>query len=394
MTGQAGGSSHRSRRRVALAGCLLVALLLSVGGLVPVSGSTAAPALQNDQPGNDTRANDTVPTTPDGQLAPFNETTPGADVGPAPRVPTGGDGAAARADASATDTGRVQPPDDNLTVTVADNQSVRAGNAASVVLEVENDGDEEATDIVVTLEPPAGALTLGSPAAPQPSQSVYIEDIWPGDTETIDVDIAAADVEPGTYPLYARVQYTIDEDDDDDDDDDDDGDDEDDDDDDDDDNETVVTGGPSVLGLPVTESQPFDVTPVDGDIPVDGEGIYEVRITNDGNETVTGAVAVMNVSPPLTSESPTAYIGPLESGESETVRFPLESSTDAIETTASATLSITYDTGTGERTSTDPMAIPVSIADTNEETDVDSLAPFALVGVVLLLAAVWWIRRR
>lgn len=388
MTGQAGGggSSRSSRARVTLAGCLLVALLLFGGGVAPVSSDTAAAALQNEQTGNDTRV---------------NETAPGADVETAPRVPTGEEQAVAGTNASATGTVRVRPSDDNLTVSVADNQSVRAGGVATVVLEVTNDGDEEVTDIVVTLQSPAGALTLGSPTAPRATQSVYLEDIWPGDTETIDVDIAAAEVEPGTYPLYARVQYTIDEDDDDDGDDGEDdngngsGDDTDDDDEDDDDaNETVETGGPSVLGIAVIESQSFDVTPVNGDIPVDGEGIYEVRITNDGNETVTDAVAVMNVTPPLTSESPTAYIGTLDPGESKTVRFPLESSTDAIETTASATLAITYDTGTGDRTSTDPMPLPVSIVDAEEEADVDSLAPFAFVGVVLILAAVWWIRRR
>ncbi|MDS0475297.1 hypothetical protein [Natrinema sp. 1APR25-10V2] len=394
MTGQADGSSRNRSRRAVLVGCCVLVALATIGGSVTVSGSISTPtaALQDEPSGNETGGAGPTAAETAGQRAPSNESPPGADAEPQP--PTGGEPpGGVGADAAATDGPIVQAAEANVTVAVADNQSVRAGDAATVVLEVTNDGDQQATDIVVTLRAPAGALSFGS-VPPRATQSVYLEEVWPGDTESIDVDIAAAGVEPGRYPLYASVQYAVDED----------AADEtgadvnetdaDDAENDDEDDETVETGGPTVLGIPVAESRSFDVEPVNGAIPVDGTGVYEVRITNDDDEAVTGVVAALNVSPPLSTESPTAYVGTLEAGESETVRFPLESSTDAIETTASAAITVTYDTGTGQRTGADPVPVPVSIAETDEEADVDSVAPFAAVAVAFALAAGWWIRRR
>ncbi|QLG49045.1 COG1361 S-layer family protein [Natrinema halophilum] len=396
MTGQADGSKRYVRRRTGVAGCLLVALVISSVPAAFIAGPTAAVALQDGPARNDTNTNDSTATQTSGQRTPPGGTSPEIESDTAPRGVTDQEAAAALGDeTSAAEIPRARPPDENVTVAVAENQSVRAGDAATIALEVTNDGDEEVTDVVVTVRALDSALTLGSADARQATQSVYLEDIWSGDTETVDLDIAAADVEPGTYPLFASVRYTIDEDDDEDDefgdviDDDTDTDS----DDEDDANETVVADGLSPMGLSVVESRSLDVTPRNGGIPVDGTGTYEVEITNDGTEPVMSLVAAINVSPPLSTDSPTAYIGMLDPGESETVRFPLESSTDAVETTASATVVLTYDTGTGQRTSTDPVPIPVSIVD-DEEADIDSVAPFAAVAVIFVLAAIWWLRRR
>jgi len=93
-------------------------------------------------------------------------------------------------------------------------------------------------------------------------------------------------------------------------------------------------------------------------VPVDGESVYEVQ-QNDGNESVTGVVATVEAQPPLSSESPTAYVrNALESGDSETVRFGLESSTDAIETTTSVTITLAYDTDAGDRTNAGRFRFP------------------------------------
>ncbi|WP_408957367.1 COG1361 S-layer family protein [Natrinema sp. 74] len=401
MTGQAGGSSPKRPRRAVIAGCCVLVALSMVGSATAVSTIVDPPgaALQNDPFGNESGVRNSTAGESAGQRAPSNESPLEADAGP--RAPTGGEPPATP---GAGDIAAIQPirqaAEANVTVAVADNQSVRASDAATVVLEVTNDGDRQATDIVVTLRTPAGALSFGS-ASPRATQSIYLKDIWPGDTESVDVDVAAAAVEPGRYPLYASVQYAVDEDDETDDDvnvTDGDGvtggEDDEFDDDDDDDDETVVTGGPTALGIPVTDSRSLDVEPVTGEIPVDGTGVYAVQVTNDDAEPVTGVVAALNVSPPLSTESPTAYVGTLEAGESETVHFPLESSTDAIETTASAVIALSYDTGTGRRTTADPIPVPVSIVESDEEADVDAVAPFAAVAVVLILAAVWWLRRR
>ncbi|WP_256393722.1 COG1361 S-layer family protein [Natronoarchaeum rubrum] len=380
------------RRRSIVAGLLLVAAVVWVGAGAAAALPSDAPnaALQDGTPNNESATNDTTAgATTDQQdgTPPQNDSDaqPGTDAG-----------APAADDSTTAGPPPIAEPDENVTVAVVENQSVPAGASTTLSLEVENDGDGRVRDLVVTLQTPGDALILGSLDAPQATRSVYVEELQPGRTETVDLDVGAAAVEPGTYPLFASVQYAVDVDDDDDDgigndtDDDDDGDDGDNDD------ETEIVGpsGPAVLGVPVTDAVSFDVTPVESEIPVDGSGVYSVRITNEGNETATGVVATLATGPPLTSESPTAYVGTLEPDASATVRFALESSSDAIETTASASIAVGWETDAGDRASADPVSVPVDVADADDETDVDSVAPFVAVALVLAIATVWWFRRR
>jgi len=209
-------------------------------------------------------------------------------------------------------------------------------------------------------------------------QSISVADLRAGDTETVDIEVAAARVDPGTYPLFAGVQYRIDA--------------ESTDDEmtsmkpdetnDDEETEIVRTGGPTLLGIAVNESRSFDVTPVTDSVPVDGESVYEVQQERRQRKSVTGVVATVEAQPPLSSESPTAYVGTLESGDSETVRFGLESSTDAIETTTSVTITLAYDTDAGDRTNAEPVPVPVMIVDADEDTDANSVVPFITVARV------------
>ncbi|MGM0388953.1 MAG: COG1361 S-layer family protein [Natrinema limicola] len=377
MTDAKRASTRRRRRRTVVVTFVLAAVVFASGTgsvtALPDGGGVVAP--QVSAPDNVTERNESTPTA-DGE-----GTANGAAVRPRPHPES-----PAPADTEAIDTSRtgpstaetagfpvLQPADDNVTVAVAENETVRAGETTTMTFEVTNDGDEDVTDVVVTLQS-TGMVTFGPPTAPQPSQSISLEELDDDETETVTIDVGSASVEPGDYPVFATVQYTLDEDDTDD--------------------ETVVTGGPSPVPIPVDDARSFDITPVRDQIPVDGSGVYTVRVTNDGSETVTDVVATLNVTPPLSSESPTAYIGRLEGGESETVRFALESSTDAIETTTGVAVTLIYDTETGDRTSTDPVTTQVTIADTDEPTDVDSVAPFAAVAVVFVLAAIWWFRRR
>jgi len=221
-------------------------------------------------------------------------------------------------------------------------------------------------------------------------QSISVADLRAGDTETVEIEVAAARVDPETYPLFVGVQYRIDAESPDDEDDLDETDETNDDE----EAEIVRTGGPTLLGIAVDESRSFDVTPESDEVPVDGQSVYEVRPANDGDESVTGVVATVEAQPPLSSESPTAYVGTLEPGDSGTARFALESSTDAIETTTSVTITLSYDTDAGDRTSAEPVSVPVVIADADEDTDIDSVVPFVTVALAFVLAAIWWVRRR
>lgn len=388
MTGRLLGSGRRS----ILAGLLLIAAVVWVGAGTAAALPTDVPSatLQDGTPNNESATND---TTGGATTAQQDGAPPQNDSAAEP----GNDAGAPAAESTTAGPPTIVEPDENVTVAVTENQSVRAGASTTLSLEVENDGDDRVRDLVVTLQTAGDALMLGSLDAPQATRSVYVEELQPGRTETIDLDVGAAAVEPGTYPLFASVQYAVDVDGDDDEvgnDTDGDADDDDDDNDADDEDVAVVASGPTVLGVPVTDAVSFDVTPVESEIPVDGSGVYSVRITNDGNETATDVVATLATGPPLTSESPTAYVGTLEPNASATVRFALESSSDAIETTASASITVNWETDAGDRASADPVSVPVDVADADDETDADSVAPFVAVALVLVLAAVWWFRRR
>ncbi|SFS87733.1 COG1361 S-layer family protein [Halostagnicola kamekurae] len=280
----------------------------------------------------------------------------------------------------------VQGPEGAVTVAVAENESIRAGTSGSIELEVTNDGDRSATDIVVSLQASDGAIAFGPLATPRPTRSIAVEDLSPDEAATVGVDVVATRVDPGTYPLFATAQYRVDADsreidrqnvsapaesD-----------------------QIVETSGPTMLEVEITDAPSFDVTPVGDGVPIDGERSYAVRIENVDDERVTGVTATIEAGPPLSSESPTAYVGALEGGESETVRFGLESSSDAVETTTSVALSLSYDAGSGERASADPVQVPVAIVEEDDDADVDSVGPFIAVGLVLVLAAIWWVRRR
>ncbi|QFU81782.1 COG1361 S-layer family protein [Natronorubrum aibiense] len=379
MTREGATPQQRRRHRIAV-GCLVLVLVGFCGVATPVAAASSDTAtagylqVQEDQPGNETEVNDSAAAGDDGALPP--EQRP-ENESPTP-LPTEDVPEEFPQAPSTIDSFPVQGPEGDVIVEIDDDQSVRAGDTTTIDLEVTNDGDEDVTDVVVTFQAPDGSVTLGSPTAPQATQSVYFEELQDGETEQFDIDVTASRVDSGTYPLFATVQYRVD-----DDDDDDNGDD-----------EPAETSGPSVLGIDVDDAHPLEITPVETDVPVDSDAVYEARVTNDGNETITGIVATLEVGPPLSSESPTAYVGTLESGESTAVRFGLESSSDAIETSTNVAISLTYDTGSGERTSTTPSPYPVSITDTDEETDVDSIGPFVAVAVVFVLAAIWWLRRR
>ncbi|UTF52201.1 COG1361 S-layer family protein [Natronosalvus rutilus] len=386
MTGQQDASSRQNRRLVVLGHVVLIVgfLVGALSGAAVLQADTAAANVQDDSAGNETG------TDPDSAGA--NATDDGRDDGneSGQFPPIDGEVGLPHEGSATAGPAIVQAPADDIEVAVAEGQSVRAGGATTVTLEVTNDGDDDAMDVVVTLQAPDGTLSLGAPNAPQAEQSVSLGDLEEDETETVDVRVAAAAVEPGTYPVFATVQYLVEDGDEGDDggNGDDNGDNGDD--------EAVVIGGPSVLAIDLEERPRLGVTPVDGTVPVDGDGVYEVRISNDGTEPVSGVVATLEAGPPLSSESPTAYVGTLHPGESETVRFALESSSDAIETTTSATITLTYETGhDGDgQTATNPISVPVSLVESDGEADVESIAPFVVVAFVFALALLWWYRRR
>lgn len=356
MTGRAGAGSARRDGRTA---ALTVAVVLVVAGAAVGPAAAIAPAspfasgetaFQDDNlttgPENETGERPIGPTVPP-------ETTAGEPV-PTGSVPQ-------------------QGPEADVTVSLEDGE-VAAGDAETVTVAVTNDEADEVVDVVVTLQAPDPVLYFGAPSNPRLTRSVYVGELDDGETETFDVDLGTARTVAGTYPLFATVEYFEDGDED----------------------EGPTVGGPTAVGVDVAGEPDLRVEPVTDSVAIDSETTYEVRITNDGERPVTDVVATMRPAPPLSSESPSAYVGTLAPNESATARFALEVSADAVATTDGVEITLSYGTSTdpNERTAVAPRLVPVTITEAEGDGRIDSVVPLLVAGAVIVLAVVWWVRRR
>lgn len=136
----------------------------------------------------------------------------------------------------------------------------------------------------------------------------------------------------------------------------------------------------------------FRVEPVDAVLGVDDETVLVVNATNLANETVRDVQATLSVADPFESDDPTSFVAGLEPGETGEFRFDLETTNDAIPKTDSVTLRFAYTDESGERRTTDPHLVPVEVV---RPTDgAFPVVPAAVaVGVVVLGAGWWWLRR-
>ncbi len=366
----------------------VLVLVLAVGTIAGAAGSELAPAgpadarqddpeeppdpSENESEGTAEADNGTTAdgTEDDDQVDPGEQTDPSGPTEPVvplepeERAPIPGE---RREDGSPIP---AFGPDENLTVSLADNHTIPADGVATATLEVRNTDDDEVTDIVVELRSMDPSVFFGSPAEPLATRTRYVGNLSAGETTAVGVDIGAADVEPGSYPVLATLQYEMG-----------DGD------------ATAVAGGPRPLSVEVREGLEFELATTNDSVPVDASATYEVTVRNDGEETATDVVATIETAPPVSSGPAAAAVGTLEPGESGSARFPIETDEDAVETTGSASVSLTYTTESGDRITAEPTPVAVRIVE-EEDGGAESLAPFVAVGAVLALAAVWWWRRR
>ena len=134
-----------------------------------------------------------------------------------------------------------------------------------------------------------------------------------------------------------------------------------------------------------------DVEASEARVSVDGDTRLAVTVTNRDDEPVTDAVAHLAVTEPLESDVPDAFVGSLDPGESRTVTFALSATDDAIPSVLPAEIVVTYTDVDGRTRTADPAAVGVTVV---AEDSSFPLPAFVTLAVVVVGAAVWWLRRR
>ncbi|WP_276247352.1 MULTISPECIES: COG1361 S-layer family protein [unclassified Haladaptatus] len=238
--------------------------------------------------------------------------------------------------------------------------TLRVGGDGTVSGSVVNTGGVAVTDVVVMLEPVAPPLVAQNTAIP-------VGDLEPGERAAFEYTVAVVpNATAGTRRLSATVEYRS--------------------------PAGKQVTAPFSLAIPVAQKRDqFSVTPVNATFEVDSSGILVVRLTNEGDTQVTDVTAQLQPVEPLSSADATTFVSRLDAGESATLRFDLDVSDDAIPKTQVATLALSYESATRTaRVESQPIPVTV-VAGEPQSIPVEAVG---LVVVAVVVASVWWYRRR
>ncbi len=139
------------------------------------------------------------------------------------------------------------------------------------------------------------------------------------------------------------------------------------------------------------EREPFTVRPVNATVPVDGDSVLTVEVTNVVDEPLTDVRGQLGVAAPFETEDTSAFAGRLAPGESTRLRFDLSATNDAIPKNDSVQLSVSYTDARGDRRVTTPYVVPVTVVQPAASVPI---VPTALGLLAVVGAAIWWWRRR
>jgi len=123
---------------------------------------------------------------------------------------------------------------------------------------------------------------------------------------------------------------------------------------------------------------------VDGATVAPGSGTtLEVTVTNNGDERVTDISANMFADSPISVDDDEAFVGALDPGESETVRFSVGASGSALAKTYPVSVDFQYDEPDGDTKLSQTYRLAVSVQETE-----DGGTPLVLVGMLALTVVV------
>ena len=150
---------------------------------------------------------------------------------------------------------------------------------------------------------------------------------------------------------------------------------------------------PSFLADIAPERDTFGVDPVNRTITAGSGTTFEVTFTNNREETLTDIEPKLFTDSPFSSSSDEGFIESLDPGESETVTFDLSAEGSATPKTYPVTVDVRYQDADGKSQITDSYRLPIEVLEPEEGGGIGSLGTVAMLVVSLLAVGggyVWY----
>ena len=211
-------------------------------------------------------------------------------------------------------------------VVPGDADPVVAGDTGTLQFDLQNVGTETARQATVTLSTGSEDLFFGAPGQPRGSQSVFIDELAPGENHSVAVQIgASSSLSTGSYPVFVDVAYETPD---------------------------GLSGRSETLstGVRVEPERTFDVR----NISTQAFRVDEDEATVRATVVNTGAVAARNVvvrvqgPGPLQATGPEAAVGDLGPGESTETTFTFAVPADAEPGSLSLSFAVEYENVDGD----------------------------------------------
>lgn len=134
----------------------------------------------------------------------------------------------------------------------------------------------------------------------------------------------------------------------------------------------------------------IELEPVNNTFGIDESNPFTVSVTNTGDEPLTDVHARLGVQLPYESNTPTAYVGSLDPGESAILRFEVTTPEDSVETTDALPVTVNATTPDDRDISTGPTLVEYRIDGGDGATGSTTNLVIGAFAVVLILVAGWW----
>lgn len=231
---------------------------------------------------------------------------------------------------------------------------VVAGDTGTLRFDLQNVGTETARKATVSLSTRSEDVFFGQPSQPRGSQSVYVEELAPGERQSVSVQVGAStSLSPGSYPIAVDVAYETPD---------------------------GLSGQSETLstGISVEPERTFDVRDISTEsFRVDErEATVRATVVNTGQAAAQNVVVRVQGPQPLQATGPEAAVGDLAPGESAETTFTFAVPADAEPGSLSLSFAVEYENPDGDlRRLDEPIRRGVTLEserDPFEVVDVDT----------------------
>ncbi|MFB6186943.1 MAG: CARDB domain-containing protein [Halobacteriaceae archaeon] len=229
---------------------------------------------------------------------------------------------------------------------ISANSNTSVGGTGTLTLTIKNTGSESANAATITVQSQSSDILFGQ--ARQAAR--FIGQISPGETTTVRFQMTAREsADTHSYALTAAISYE-------------------------DSQGNLVQSQPLSFGITPQSEQQFTISVVDSNLRVGEEGNLTLRVTNKGPNTVTHAVVQFlpqsqNVLPLETEYA----VGTLQPGESTTVTFPIEISSNAKPIPRQMAFQVMYQNRESKTRISDRLLASVNVAPETDQFLIESI---------------------